>query len=591
MPSPAVPSPVLKSASPAVLRLSFEPDIESAREVSVAIRSFLAEQGMPEKEIFSYELCIAEACYNAVEYVGAEARGNRPVAEAIFTPELIELRVTDYTPGFDLPPRVPQPSPLSERGRGLFLIQAVMDEVRYLRSTSENTLVMRKRRRPSDPLLAKGQSAAHQLFEAREAMETMGRELKMQSDILSAVFRCCAEMGRGAETAEGFGERLLSDLLQLTAADWYVLRLLAPDGASLTVVSASEGSPASGPIAIPTRGTAAGGYEAMVAASGNPIQFTIRECSNSAEPLISIGAEGAGIVHPLRFGGTLVGTLAIGRRAGEFPVGRLQGEVVRALAEFLAIQTLNLRHRTDEVRNRVVAKEFEIAKEIQHLLLPRTLPQVAGFGLAGGWRSAREVGGDFYDAIALSSTSMILMMVDVMGKGVPAALFATTLRGLLRGLASRSSDPSQLLGSLNRLLHKDLSAVAMFMTVQMVHVDFAKRRITAAGAGHCPILISHPGRRGVAALATQGVPIGVLPESAYANVVEMFDAPATMLLYTDGLTDMRDAEGRMYGPRRLMSWMRANATPGRAAAELRDLLNAEMDAYRGTAEMADDQAF
>ncbi|HZZ18731.1 MAG TPA: SpoIIE family protein phosphatase [Opitutaceae bacterium] len=586
-----MPSPVLKSASPAVLRLSFESDIESAREVSVAIRTFLAEQGMPEKEIFSYELCIAEACYNAVEYVEGEARGARPVAEAHFSPELIELRVTDYTRGFDLPARVPQPSPLSERGRGLFLIQAVMDEVRYLRSPSENTLVMRKRRRSGEPLLSKTQNAAQKLTEAHEAMETMGRELKMQSDILSAVFRCCAEMGRGAGTAEGFGERLLSDLLQLTAADWYVLRLLAPDGANLAVVSASEGSPASGPIAIPTQGTAAGGYEAMVAASGNPIQFAIRECSNSAEPLISIGSEGTGIVHPLRFGGTLVGTLAIGRRGGEFPVGRLQGEVVRALAEFLAIQTLNLRHRTDEVRNRVVAKEFEIAKEIQHLLLPRTLPQVAGFGLAGGWRSAREVGGDFYDAITLSSTSMILMMVDVMGKGVPAALFATTLRGLLRGLASRSSDPSQLLGSLNRLLHKDLSAVGMFMTVQIVHLDFANRRITAAGAGHCPILISHPGRRGVASLSTQGVPIGVLPESAYANVVETFEAPATMLLYTDGLTDMRDSQGRMYGPRRLTGWMRGNATPGRSATELRDLLNAEMDTYRGNAEMADDQAF
>jgi len=585
-----VPS-TLKSASPSVLRISFESDLESAREVSVAVRCFLAEQGMPEKEIFSYELCIAEACYNAVEYVEPEAKGGRPVAEAIFSQELIELRVTDFTRGFDLPARVPQPSPLSERGRGLFLIQAVMDDVRYLRGTGENTLVMRKKRRPSDPTQVKPLSASQQLADARESLETVTRELKMQSEILAAVFRCCAEMGRGVETIEGFGERLLSDLLHLTSAHWYVLRLLAGEGTHLAVASASDPSLASTSITIPTLGAAAGGYEAMVAASGNPIQFAIRDCSNSSEPLIGIGSDGTGIVHPLRFGGTLVGTLAVGRRDGEFPAGRLQGEVVRALAEFLAIQTLNLRHRTDEVRTRVVAREFEIAKEIQQLLLPRSLPQVSGFGLAGGWRSAREVGGDFYDAITLSSQSLILMMVDVMGKGVPAALFATTLRGLLRGLASRSSDPSQLLGSLNRLLHKDLSSVGMFMTVQIVHVDFATRRITAAGAGHCPVLVSHPGRRGVTALTTQGVPIGVLPESAYVNVVEAFEAPATMLLHTDGLTDMRDAEGRMYGQHRLMEWMKAYSVPSRSATELRDLLNAELDAFRSGAEMSDDQAF
>jgi serine phosphatase RsbU (regulator of sigma subunit)/anti-sigma regulatory factor (Ser/Thr protein kinase) len=582
-----MPALSLKSARPATLRVAFEPSIEAAREASVAVRSFLAEQGMPEKEIFSYELCIAEACYNAIEYADTAVRSGKPVAEALFTEELIELRVTDFTPGFDLAPRIPLPAPDSERGRGLFLIQTVMDEVLYFRGSSENQLVMRKKRVATEAIASKHElGSVQQLAEAKEALDKLNSVLEMRSEVLSAVFRCCAEMGRGEETSEGFGERLLKDLLHLTSTDWYVLRLFSSEGRQLAVASASSPELALGPIDI-----SSGSYEAMVAVSGNPIRFTIRECSNPAEPLIAVGADGMGLAHPLRFGGILVGTLAVGRRDRNFKLGLLQEEVIRAFAEFLAIQTLNLRHRSEVVQNRVVAKEFEIARDIQRLLLPPTLPQLGGFGLAGAWHSAREVGGDFYDAIALEDQSLLLMMADVMGKGVPAALFATTLRGLLRGLALRSADPAHLLSSLNQLLCNELSAVSMFITVQIVHVNFTTRTITAAGAGHCPLLIVHPGRRGVSALTTQGLPIGVLQESYYANVVESFGAPATVLMHTDGLTDSRDISSKMYGQKRLMAWMRANATPTRKASEIRDLLVIEMERFRGSAEMSDDQAF
>jgi sigma-B regulation protein RsbU (phosphoserine phosphatase) len=297
------------------------------------------------------------------------------------------------------------------------------------------------------------------------------------------------------------------------------------------------------------------------------------------------------MVHPLIFGGTLVGTIAVGRRSGEFPLGKLHEEVIETFSEFLAIQILNVRRRKDEARTRLVAREMEIAKEIQHMLLPRTLPQLAGFGLAGGWYCARELGGDFYDAIKLGGQSLLLMMADVMGKGVPAALFATTLRGLLRGLASRSSDPAQLLNSLNRLLYKDLSSVNLFMTVQIVHVDLEARKVTAAAAGHCPLLIVQPGYRIVSALTTQGIPIGVLPETAYTDVTGTLEAPSTLLLHTDGLTEMRDSRGEMFGQRRLMSRLRSNVVSGRSAADIRDLLKAELDSFRGDTAMADDQAF
>jgi anti-sigma regulatory factor (Ser/Thr protein kinase) len=143
------------SQIPVSLRLEFGADFESARETSAAVRSFLAEQGVPDRELFSYELCIAEACYNAIEYAEHPAQKARPFAEVVFTPKQIELRVTDRTAGFAMPANIPSPSPMSDRGRGLFIIQSIMDEVHYLRGEHANVLVMRKNR----PCSASSQAA------------------------------------------------------------------------------------------------------------------------------------------------------------------------------------------------------------------------------------------------------------------------------------------------------------------------------------------------------------------------------------------------------------------------------------------------
>jgi len=291
------------------------------------------------------------------------------------------------------------------------------------------------------------------------------------------------------------------------------------------------------------------------------------------------------------FGGALVGTIAVGRRGGDFPLGKLQEEVVRIFAEFLAIQNVNLRHHRDEVRRHVFARELEIAQEIQHLLLPRTLPQLESFGLAGGWHSAREVGGDFYDALAVDVQSLVLMVADVMGKGVPAALFAATMRGMLRGLAARTTDPAKILSGLNSLLYAELSAVNMFITAQVVHVDLRTRQITAASAGHCPLLYVPSGQRTVLALPTKGIPIGVLPDTVYSPATAVLGEPATLLLYTDGLTDTRNPAGKLFGQRHLTKWLGANAFAGHSAGGLRDRLALELNRFRGAAEMTDDQAF
>ncbi len=586
----------LEPDRPATLRLAFPPDHPSARAAAATVRRFFAEQGVSEKELFACELCVAEACNNAVEYLAADGPRENAFLDAVCGASQLEMRVTDHTPGFEWPKTITKPAVHSDRGRGLYLIHSFMDEVKYLRGATENVLIMRKKR--SAPLPGhKHEDAAItldaakvQLAECKRAISAMARELGFRTETLSAIFRCCADLGR-AGMNDGFVARMIEDMMHLTSTDWYVLRYVSADQTQLVVEASSELRELLPSLAVPPPGEGLGlSLESRAAATRKPVRI---EASTPVEnePLRIAGAAANGVIYPLVFNDTLVGTIAVGRRQGDFVFGEVYEEVVRTFAEFLAIQTAGLRHRQEDLRNQLFARELDIARVIQRSLLPVTLPQLPGFGLAGGWHCAREVGGDFYDAIAMNEHTVMLIVADVMGKGVPAALFATHLRGLLRGLSARFDDPAQLLNRLNRLLYEELSAVSMFITAQVVVVDTAARTVTAAGAGHCPLLYVKDDGSTVAPLATQGMPLGVIPNAEYRSRSVTLGAAATILLHTDGLTDARNVAGESFGQARLAAWLAANHGRGRSATELRGRLASELTRYRGDAAMADDQAF
>jgi serine phosphatase RsbU (regulator of sigma subunit) len=319
------------------------------------------------------------------------------------------------------------------------------------------------------------------------------------------------------------------------------------------------------------------------------VEFDARRAPGPAEPLAAIGPEAKGIVQPLLFGENLLGTLAIGHRKANEPFSALQAEMIRTFSEFMAVQVANARHLEEKVHARLVAHELEIAHRIQRALLPRTLPQVGQFRLAANWESARQVGGDFYDAFLVDDHSLLLVVADVMGKGVPAAIFSTIMRSLVRAMAVRSRHPAKLLRRINELLYAELSSVGMFITAQLVFIDLRKRQLVAASAGHCPVMITS--RDSVRTLRVTGTPLGILPNSTYRQQTATLGHPAGLLLYTDGLTESVNASGEMFGAERLADWMRANMMVAAKADALRDGLAAELTAFRGNAPLRDDQAF
>lgn len=587
--------PILPAERGVSNRVVFQCDLAAARTATRILRTFLAEQGLDETELFHCELCLAEACNNAVQYA-TEAEAHPPiVAEATFHGTGIELRVTDHTNGFELHERPATIEPMRESGRGLFIIQSLMDDVRYYRATGRNTLVMRKSRTRQNhrhehaSSVANLEDARRQLESCQQTITGMARELCVRSETLSAIFRYSGELGRTSDL-EGFGQRLLGDLLHLTAADWFVLRILPVTGNQLVVFAASDPKLRTPPLALTPDAAAPAPLELEAALARRPVEFEAIEASSrgASDPLHCVGLKASGLVQPLLFGENLVGTLAIGRReAGAF--SGLEAETIRIFAEFMAVQVTNARQLEEQLHSRIAAHELDIARRIQRALLPRNLPQVPGFTLAASWESARQVGGDFYDAYLIDPNTLLLVVADVMGKGVPAAMFATIMRSLLRALVVRSHRPANLLRRLNELLYDELSSVGMFITAQLVVVDTLRRQIVAANAGHCPVLITGPDA--IRPLRVAGTPLGVLPEVTYREQTTAFPSPAGLVLYTDGVTEALDPDGDMFGYERLTAALRRRVGAAANAEVLRDELAAELGAFSRGEPLRDDQAF
>jgi serine phosphatase RsbU (regulator of sigma subunit) len=514
------------------------------------------------------------------------------------------MRVTDHTAGFEWPARIALPEPDSERGRGLYLIGTLMRNVRYLRSAEENLLVMRHpRARIAFPLPAEAPSdlaeCQRRLAENEQVLSQMIEELSSCYEILAAIFRFGAEQARPG-SLQDFSRRLLGDMLRILKAEWFVVRLQPEGEARLEVFVASNPALDLESIALPSTPSEARSVEAIAAATGQDVWFDQHRPLVPGDPLGHVKPEAAGLAHPFSLGGKLLGTLTVGKPIPPAPspgaetcVAFTAGQtnVINTFGDLLAIQIVNARFHEQTVNRRVVARELEIARTIQRSLLIQTLPQVRGFSLAASCDSASNVGGDFYDVLQINEDTLMFAIADVMGKGVPAAMFATILRTLLRATPDWNLDPAALLARINRILFKDLAGVDMFITVQVAILEAARRRLVIAGAGHCPLMLIIPGETAARAIAPEGMPLGILQDTHFATETVDLPSGASALLYTDGLTEALDAAGERYGQERLLQWLHEHGRATGDANALRAALASELAQFQRNTALNDDQTF
>jgi len=223
------------------------------------------------------------------------------------------------------------------------------------------------------------------------------------------------------------------------------------------------------------------------------------------------------------------------------------------------------------------AQEMQRAREIQQSLLPKEIPQLAGFEVAAAWRPAREVSGDYYDVFKLDERRLGVCIADVVGKGVAAALLMANVQAAVRAYASSAENSAQVCAKVNRLLSENL-ATGKFVTFLYGVLDNETRTFDYCNAGNVyPILVSQATSRSIEA---GGAALGVFPEWKYENANLALESGDRLLLVTDGITEAYGPDEVEFGEERLA--LAALAASKRTAAEMSRLLLEDVSSFCGS---------
>lgn len=232
---------------------------------------------------------------------------------------------------------------------------------------------------------------------------------------------------------------------------------------------------------------------------------------------------------------------------------------------------------------------LHLAQEVQQNLLPHRAPDVPGFDIYGVSLYCDETGGDYFDFMplpALGPSTVAVMIGDVAGHGIAAALLMTTARALLRAREPRPGHLAERVGEVNRHLCRDAHA-GRFMTLFLAILDADAQRIHWVGAGHGNGFIYDPAQEVFMDISGPDIPMGVDPSWAYEELAHTGWSPGTvMLVGTDGIWETRNAEGAMFGKPAVRRVIRANAD--RSATEIADRLIEALKDFRGAQPQVDD---
>jgi serine phosphatase RsbU (regulator of sigma subunit)/pSer/pThr/pTyr-binding forkhead associated (FHA) protein len=205
-------------------------------------------------------------------------------------------------------------------------------------------------------------------------------------------------------------------------------------------------------------------------------------------------------------------------------------------------------HEVTVVRERL-RRDLELAHQVQLSFLPSRLPEVAGYEFFSYYEPALEVGGDYYDFVEVGTQRLAVMVGDVAGKGVPAALLMAKLSSDARFCLLTENDPAKAIIRLNNLIYQHTSQMDRFVTLVAAFLDLEAHTVTFLNAGHPSPLLHRAAERTlnpVMSTEAAGTPLGVLEEQVYAARQIRLEPGDTLLLFTDGVSDSFNVRDRAF---------------------------------------------
>ncbi len=270
-------------------------------------------------------------------------------------------------------------------------------------------------------------------------------------------------------------------------------------------------------------------------------------------------------------------------------------KLARAIAEHAGAQIENAMLHQDRIAQVRLETEMALARRVQMNLLPKAPPALPGLGLFASTRPASHVGGDYFDFIAGPGGSTTILVGDVSGKGLSAALVMAMTRTILRSVvahARRTSDlasspgPAALLSLVNDEMYDDLTELSMFATVFAIQHHPDSRRLVYANAGHSPVIYK-PAGGPAGLLEADSPPVGVLRTIECEDRILELGPGDILVAATDGFNEARDCDDRLFGIERLIAYVEANAHL--PAVSLGQTLFAAVEAHCDGAMQEDDQ--
>jgi len=291
------------------------------------------------------------------------------------------------------------------------------------------------------------------------------------------------------------------------------------------------------------------------------------------------------LVVPIRAGKKNMGALVVQRRE-ESTFGRMTVQFVATVAHQVATAIENDRLYREQVEKRRLEGELRTARQVQQRLLPERIPQLALFDLAAVSVPSQQVGGDYYDFVILDPDHLAIVIADVTGKGIPAAILMSNLQAAVRTLALGDHSVIYAVSSLNDTLCGSTEP-HQFATLFYAVLEVETGGLEYSNAGHNPPIVLRADGS-VEFLETGGALLGVLPGVDYALGRSSLASGDTLVLYTDGVVEAENSAGEEYGENRLVKLLAENRDL--TASELRALIVDDVRRFQTSPTPSDDIA-
>jgi len=294
--------------------------------------------------------------------------------------------------------------------------------------------------------------------------------------------------------------------------------------------------------------------------------------------------------YPLSVKGTVLGVFLAEEapsptKVYSYHVRERRLEILTGITQQAALAIQNDRLQSEVVERERLEREMQLARSIQRTFLPHELPTIPNWDLDTRWRTARQVGGDFYDLINLSNGKLGLVIADVADKGMPAALFMTLVRTLMRAAVQNEESPAVVLEDVNHLMIPDTQN-GMFVTIIYAIISPDTGNMVYANAGHNLPLLVHTQKNEVHQLHKGGIALGILDDIHLEDHHIIIEPDDCIIFYTDGVTEAFSPEGEMFGEEHLQDVIRGACCD--SASTILDAIDGSVNEFIGDNPRADD---